>query len=129
MIFIDSSYLVALLNDRDQFHEKAKKIESKIRKEKKIISSVILTETLNILSVFGGKTGKIIYNLINETHTIKYNSNKDFYDKVLEIFIKYDGTIGFSDCTSICIMKENNITKIVSFDSDFDKVNEIRRIY
>jgi len=129
LIFIDSSYLIALLNDRDQYHKKAVNIESKIRKRKKIISQVILTETLNSLSVFGGKTGKKIYNLINETHTIKYCSNKDFYDKVIEIFIKYDGTIGFSDCTSISIMKENNIVEIASFDSDFDKVDEIHRIH
>ena len=129
MIFIDSSYLIALLNDRDQYHGKAKKIEPTIRKRKKIISQVILTETLNSLSVFGGKTGKKIYDLINETHTIKYHSSKDFYDNVIEIFIKYDGTIGFSDCTSISIMKENNIVEIVSFDSDFDKVDEIHRIH
>jgi len=129
LIFIDSSYLIALLNDRDQYHGKAKKIEPTIRKRKKIISQVILTETLNSLSVFGGKTGKKIYDLINETHTIKYHSNKDFYDNVIEIFIKYDGTIGFSDCTSISIMKENNIVEIVSFDSDFDKVDEIHRIH
>jgi len=47
----------------------------------------------------------------------------------MEIFLKYDGTLSFADSVSVQIMKELKIEKIVSFDSDFDKVKEIIRIY
>jgi hypothetical protein len=55
LTFIDSIYLLTLLNDRDQYHDKAKKIELKVRKMKKIMSTIILTETLNSLNCFWRK--------------------------------------------------------------------------
>ena len=41
----------------------------------------------------------------------------------------YDGTISLADATSVEIMQQFGIDRIVSFDSDFDKVNWIKRIH
>ncbi|MGL6297635.1 MAG: PIN domain-containing protein, partial [Methanobacteriaceae archaeon] len=58
-----------------------------------------------------------------------YMENKAIYDKAITTFIHYDGTIGYADCVNIEIMKELGISKIASFDADFDKVDGILRIY
>ncbi|KYC48593.1 MAG: hypothetical protein AMQ74_01588 [Candidatus Methanofastidiosum methylothiophilum] len=42
--------------------------------------------------------------------------------------LNYDGTLSFADSVSIEIMRNLKIDEIVSFDSDFDKVDEITRI-
>lgn len=37
--------------------------------------------------------------------------------------------VNYSDCTILKTMMDNNVSVVVSFDSDFDKINGIRRIY
>ena len=44
-------------------------------------------------------------------------------------FLKYDGTLSVSDAVSVFIMKKKEIERIISFDSDFDKVQGIMRIH
>jgi len=54
--------------------------------------------------------------------------NEEIMEKAMDTFLKYDGSISLADASSIEIMKKYGINKIISFDSDFDKANEIDRI-
>jgi predicted nucleic acid-binding protein len=49
--------------------------------------------------------------------------------EVADVFLKYDGTLSLADASSIVIMNNMKISEIVSFDSDFDKVDNINRIH
>ena len=51
------------------------------------------------------------------------------YDKSVELLRNYDACIGYSDCTTIEMMKKYDIKYIVSYDSDFDEKEGIVRIY
>ena len=51
------------------------------------------------------------------------------YKEAMKWFEYYDRSINFSDCTIINTMVNHKITKIASFDSDFDKVKGFERIY
>jgi len=44
----------------------------------------------------------------------------------MKAFLQYDGTLSFADSISVEVMKNLEIDKIVSFDSDFDKVDVVR---
>ena len=55
--------------------------------------------------------------------------NKDLLIESTEIFLKYDGTLSLADATSIAVMNNMKINEIISFDSDFDKVDSIYRIH
>ncbi|MGL6297728.1 MAG: type II toxin-antitoxin system VapC family toxin, partial [Methanobacteriaceae archaeon] len=115
MIFVDSSFLIALINNNDQWHSNAIKIAPEVKKTEKIVSNIIIIETLNLLGSLGGKVGRDIYETINDNYVI-YMENKAIYDKAITTFIHYDGTIGYADCVNIEIMKELGISKIASFD-------------
>ncbi|MEW6010411.1 MAG: PIN domain-containing protein [Euryarchaeota archaeon] len=129
MIFIDSSFFIAAINKKDQWHQKAGEILPIIKNEEKIISELILSESVTLIgSLFGGKTGIKLFNYILDNHEIHYLDKNLIFD-AMEIFLKYDGTLSFADSVSVQIMKDLQIEKIVSFDSDFDKVKKIRRIY
>ena len=128
MIFIDASFLIGLINSKDQWHSQAHEIEPKIRNNDKIISNIILTETLNSISYLGGKIANMMYETILDEFKIEFLNNLEIYNDARVEFLKYDGTIGFSDCTTIVLMKKLGINEIVSFDNDFDKVNNIIRI-
>lgn len=123
MIFVDTSFLIALLISSDQFHEKALNISQTIN-ERKIINNTVLNETLNAFTGKGGKIGKELYDVICEMFDIQYLNSAD-YDDAIELYLHYDSSINYSDCTILSTMFQNDINQILSFDSDFEKVKGI----
>jgi hypothetical protein len=126
MIFIDSSFLLALLIKSDINHHRALELGDNFY-ENKMINTTVLTETLNAFNAVGGKTGVSLYENLKEMFEIDYLTINDF-DESIEIYLKYDSSINYSDCTILKSMQKNNISKIATFDSDFKKVNGIEII-
>lgn len=126
MIFVDTSFLIALLVKTDSHHEKALKIAESIH-ERKVINSTVMNETLNAFTGKGGKIGKELYQIIEEMFDIEYLNQSD-YEHAMEIYLHFDSSINFSDCTILSTMIRNKIDKIISFDSDFEKVKGIKII-
>ncbi len=129
MIFIDSSFFIALILENDQWHEKALKLLPKMEKSEKMVSDLIIVEAVTIVgSRAGGKAGKMIYDTIKDNCKI-IDSDLSNYDNAIYTFLHYDGTLSLTDSVTLEVMKAFNISEIVSFDSDFDKINGINRIY
>ncbi|WP_461462308.1 type II toxin-antitoxin system VapC family toxin [Methanobrevibacter sp.] len=129
MIFIDSSYIIALMNKKAKKHKQAKQINELIKKEYTTINSTVLIEILNNLT-------KKRYELLrDDIINILYNMNKIIYltpkdyDKALQICKDYNFAINYADCTILKTMIDYNINTIVSFNSDFDKIKGINRFY
>lgn len=88
----------------------------------------MVVETINLIgSCHGGKIGVTVYNYIKQNYEII--NNDTLLDESIINFLKYEGTLSLADSTAITIMKQENITEIVSFNDDFDKVDGIIRIY
>ena len=129
MIFIDSSFFTAYFNKKDHWHKKSLKVAKKIKHEEKVISNLIISETVtNIGSLLRGKAGNIAYNHLIKNYKVIY-ANEKRTNLAMEIYLKYDGVLSLADSLSLQIMKENNIHKIASFDADFDKVKGILRVH
>jgi len=70
----------------------------------------------------------LLYNYIFDNHEVVY-VDKELSFKAMETFLQYDGVLSFADSVSLEIMQLIETDTIVSFDSDFDKVKGIKRIY
>lgn len=127
MIFIDSTYFIALSSKKDQWHQKAVKLLDKIENEENciVIDGVILETIAKLGYLSGGKTASLLYNNIKDNYII-YNTNH-LYDKAMVNHLKYDGTLSLVDVLIIEKMKELKANEIISFDTDFDKVSGIVR--
>lgn len=129
MIFLDSSYLIGLIIDNDQHHIKATELKPFLKNEKKIINNTVLVETINSIKRTNHTIATdMIINSILKLDKIDFLSEDDYF-KSLELFNYYNQSINYSDCTLLYTMQKNSVNTIVSFDSDFDKVNTINRIY
>lgn len=129
MIFVDSSFFIALILENDQWHDKALKLIPKLEKSQKIVSGLIISETVTIVgSRDGGKAGKMIYDNIKDNCRI-FSQELSLYDDAIYTYLQYDGTLSLTDSVTLEIMKIFNISEIISFDSDFDKVDGIIRIH
>jgi predicted nucleic acid-binding protein len=128
MIFADSSFFIAIARDKDRWHKDALKLAEKI-KEPLLISELILSESITMLGSFqGGKAGKTLYEYFKDNCRIEF-INEEIMDKAMDTFLKYDGSISIADASSIEVMRKHRVKKIISFDSDFDKIHEIDRMH
>ena len=128
MFFIDTTFLLGINYEKDHWHKNAQKLIPKIENQIVWISNIILIETLNGLSDYmNGKQLENMYQLLNENYNI-YMVDKHLQDKAIKISKKYNGTLGYADCTTISIMEELGINEIISFDEHFDHKDGIIRI-
>ena len=58
---------------------------------------------------------------------IRYLDEKD-YENAIDIYLNFNSSINYSDCTILSTMIENKINRIVTFDSDFNKIKGIEVI-
>lgn len=129
MIFIDSSFFIALANDKDQWHIQTPKVLSQIQNQEQITSLLTLSEAVTHIGSFkGGKNGKKLYDYITGTNKVIHPPEK-LCSNAMAKYLMYDGTLSFADVLSLEIMEIHGIDSIVSFDSDFDKVKGIKRIH
>jgi len=132
VIFIDSGFLIALFIDKDQWHNNAINLIDnidKLPKKDKILSNLVIEEIVTMIgSLVGAKEAVETYNYIHDNYTV-FNENKELYDKSITTFLKYNVTLSLTDSTNVEIMRELGIHEIISFDSDFDKVNGIVRVH
>ncbi|PWB51743.1 MAG: nucleic acid-binding protein [Candidatus Methanoperedenaceae archaeon] len=128
MIFADSSFFIATLREKDRWHKDAVRLTGKI-KEHLLISELIMSESITMVGSFeAGKAGKFLYEYFRDNCRIEF-INEEIMEKSMDTFLKYDGSISLADASSIEIMKKYGVKKIISFDSDFDKIQEINRIH
>lgn len=129
MIFLDSTFLIGLFSQNDQWHENAKKLYQKISQEEFIITDHIISETITMISNKSGVlAGFEVYNFLINNLKI-YPANRQLYNKCMDYHITYNGKLSFVDCLSVAVMEKEKIYEIASFDSDFDKVTGIYRLH
>jgi len=128
LLFIDTTFILGLTVENDQWHDDALKLFPKVEKSKRYISNIILTETLNgLVGIMDGKEIENMYYLLNKNYNV-YILDKPIQEEAINISKKYNGSLGYADCTSIAIMEELHIHEIVSFDTHFDNKEGIIRI-
>ncbi len=128
MIFVDSSFFIALANSRDRWHGRAEEIARGLPEGKLVTELVIAESVTSIGALGGGKAGTEVYEAITENCEVVFVGERLLMDS-MEVYLKCDGTLSVADAASVAIMCERGIKEIVSFDADFDKVKEISRIH
>ena len=129
MIFVDSSYYIAIADTKDQWHKKALELSEYIETNISVVSSFIISEVVTEIGRrSGGKVAYNLYNYFTDNCKIIY-INRDLLSESMEIVLKYDGTLSLADAASVTIMDNMKIGEIISYDSDFDKVDFINRIH
>lgn len=127
--FIDASFLIALFLVKDDFHKRAKELWSELRGTHIIISKSVVGEVITVLKNRGlalNDVNGIYYAITNQINIIDdhyYHSRG--LKECLNISIK-----GYSywDALYVTIMRDLGIKEIVTFDTDFDRINGIVRI-
>ena len=128
MIFVDSSYFIAVANREDRWHGDAKRLMRRLEREDLLTSDLVLSEAVTgVGSVLGGKAGKEAYDVIVDNCSVELATGER-RAHAITMFLHYDGALSFADAVSIVLMQEMGTQAIASFDGDFDKVRGIERL-
>jgi uncharacterized protein len=122
-IFVDTAFIQALLNPRDQYHAKALELAPLLDTAEKIwTTEFVLTEVADALSASNRKAAlNFIENFSSQTDKIiVVAASRPLYRRGLGVYRQYeDKEWGLTDCISFVIMWDNNLTDALATDQHF----------
>jgi len=122
-LFADTSFLVALYNEKDRNHRQAKHFISELDNQSLfIISDYIFDEVLTVLLVRIGKflSTQAGEKILADDRIQILQTDENIFQKAWLIYRMFeDKKWGFTDCTSYVFMKNLSIDAGVSFDEHF----------
>ena len=125
-LFADSGYWIALLNSRDELHDKAVAIRDGLAGAKIVTSEMVLVEVLDDAARGGWFTRQAASDLVTRlrndpTVDIEGVTSLQF-EQALDLYrSRPDQRWGLTDCASFLVMEERGITEAVAYDRDFEQ--------
>lgn len=122
-LFVDTSFVIALINARDQYHEQAESLSYQFENSLLLTTGAILLEIGNALARdFREEAVRIIRVLRNSKRVEVVEIDETLSEKGLLIYEKYtDKTWGLVDCISFVVLWEGGLIEVLTFDADFEQ--------
>jgi predicted nucleic acid-binding protein len=120
-LFIDTGFIIALINTQDAYHEQAKRLSLKYENYPVITTDAVLLEIGNALSRFAKPQAiEIIQYLQNSKRATVFYVTPDLFAKGLSLYEKYlDKSWCLVDCISFVVMQTTGTTHVLAFDQHF----------
>jgi hypothetical protein len=126
-IFLDTGYLIALINKRDNLHEVAVKASGKFHGPF-LTTQLIFIEIANSLCLPAQRSLSIniIMKIQEDALTTTVPCSSDRFNRALEFYRKRsDKAWGMIDCFSFMVMDEFGIKQALTFDEHFRQAGYI----
>ena len=122
--FVDTLYLVALFNPRDQWHKRAVEAANLVSETDLITTEDVLVELLNFFSEYGEKSRR---GAVAQVEGILSGANIEVMPQSHEAFLaglalykaRPDKGYSLTDCISMHAMREHGIVDILTHDDHF----------
>jgi len=121
---LDTAYILALFNPRDEYHKKAVELFPQIRKAHEVwITEAVLTEVGNALAKVNRSAAVTFINSCYMTTNVKVVSvDRELFIRAIEFYNNYsDKDWGITDCISFIVMQDNGVTKALTTDDHFQQ--------
>lgn len=124
--FADTGYWIALIHPKDEHHQRAKEISKAMEKVRIVTSEMVLTEFLNGFAKFGSEfrdlAGRLVRKLRSDSNVTVVPQSSAMFDSALALYSKMqDKAWGLTDCASIEIMRERDLTEALAHDIHFQQ--------
>lgn len=125
-VFVDTSFLKALIDERDDFYSQAISVSEKLAENNCLLitTNFVLDESYTLLRVrknlaSAKKLRELMFNPLNRTKIIRVTSIDEA--EAWEMFLKPWRGLSFTDCTSFAVMKRLDLKEVATFDDHFSK--------
>lgn len=119
--FLDTSFIIALINEKDQYHQIAIQLADHYDNSLLVTSKAILLEVGNGLSKnYKQEVTEIIKYLLDSDNVEIVTLTPELFKEGFKLYKNFqDKKKGLVDCISFVIMTQKNITHALSFDNHF----------
>jgi uncharacterized protein len=126
-VFADAGYWIALLNPKDPLHSKAFELSRSVEAGRTdvVTSQMVLAEVLNYFagfaSIFRARAASFVHSL-EESAVVVIPQDKAQFAAALALYeARPDKEWGLTDCASIVIMQELEISEVFAYDRHFEQ--------
>src|SRR5271155_2900492 len=110
-VFADTGNWIALLNPRDELHQKASAISLDYGSHQIVTSEMVLTEFLNSFSDYGPRlrqaAARAVASVRGSSQIVVFPQTSQLFEKALERYQEMaDKSWSLTDCASFLIMEE-----------------------
>lgn len=122
-IFLDTSFVIALINDRDENHQLAQALAWIFDDAELLTTEAILLEIGNGLADdFRPEAIEVLRALRNSAKTEIVSFTSELLERGLALYeARADKQWGLVDCISFVVMRDNGMIEALSFDHDFEQ--------
>lgn len=120
-IFVDTSFVLALINERDQYHDQAQKLSLKFEQAQLVTTVAVLLEIGNALSSGFKKEAHAVITLLRNSNRVEVvELDAGIFENALAMYETFDDKAwGLVDCISFVAMQERSLIDVLTFDGDF----------
>jgi predicted nucleic acid-binding protein len=121
--FIDTLFVIALINPRDQYHDKAVELASKYENQPLLVTDAVLLEIGNGLARnYKQEAIEIIEYFFTSEEVEIVHLTPELFDRAFELYKKYeDKDWGLIDCITFVVMKDAGVSEALTFDQHFQQ--------
>ena len=121
--FIDTSFVVALINQRDQYHVQAVELASQFDKRSLVTTDAVLLEIGNALARnFKEASIQIIEYFLTSDEVEIIPLNTQLFARAFELYRSHlDKSWGLIDCVSFVVMRDFGLTESLTADKHFEQ--------
>ena len=125
-VFVDANYLIALLNPKDDLHQKAVEVSNIHGNRPQVTTDLVLIEVLNGLAGKGGDVRRAavltVEAMRNRARIRVIPQTTDQFVKALDLYkSRQDKAWGLVDCASFRAMQELELRDALTHDIHFEQ--------
>ena len=122
-VFVDTSFVVALVNKNDQYHDLAVDLTERFTGQGLVTTDAILLEIGNALSRnFKRESVEIIEHFLTSDDVKVIHLHPPLFRRAFDLYKSHsDKQWGLIDCVSFVVMEELAITDALSADKHFEQ--------
>lgn len=120
-IFVDTAFVVALVNQKDQYHDQALELSRKYENAPLLMTEAVLLEIGNALAKdYKQEAIETIKAFRTSNEAVIVEVNTQLFNKGFEMYKKYQDKVwSLVDCISFVVMKDNKTTDALTTDDHF----------
>jgi len=123
-VFVDTAYLVALINPRDELNMRANDMKKSLGGSRLVITQTVLVETLNYFAEYNSnvKTSahRFITRLIDDANFTVIEQTTELFEDGMKLYgNRLDKGYSLTDCISMNVCREHAIADVLTHDDHF----------
>ena len=121
--FVDTSFVIALINKSDQYHSQALQLAARFDKQPLVTTDAVLLGIGNALARnFKAQSVQVIEHFVTSDEIQIVALNTELFRRAFELYRSHDDkTWGLVDCISFIVMKDLKLTRSLTADKDFEQ--------